>query len=347
MISAGAVRLRMYLATGLSAAEVAAVIVLCGLTFGIGVTFVLALALLLEPAEAAVLLRVSTTFVWGVGVVVLAALAGYLVWGAMRRASILLGAWQLTIPGPTTTLSQIVLAGADLACAGAVLYWLLPPEWHMPYPLFLSAYLLALVAGILSHVPAGLGVFETVLLLALPEIPRDTLIASVLTYRIFYYLLPLLLAVGILAVHELFVYRKHVVRGLELTQNALGGAAPQVMAVIVLAAGTVLLFSGARPVPGERLAFLSAYLPLPLLELSHLAGSLVGLTLLLLGHALYRRVSVAYHLSFWLLIAGILCSLAKGLYWEEAVLLALILGTLWAGRAAFQRPASLLHASRG
>src|SRR4029077_7668239 len=84
------------------------------------------------------------------------------------------------------------------------------------------------------------------------------------------------------------------------------------------------------------------FLPLAVLEASHLAGSVIGLGLLVLARALFRRVEAAYHITVWLLLAGIFASLLKGLDFEEATLLALVLGVLVLGRRAFYRPPAIL-----
>ena len=113
---------------------------------------------------------------------------------------------------------------------------------------------------------------------------------------------------------------------------------PQIAGALTFLAGALLLFSGATPAVDERLAYLDRFLPLAVLEVSHLAGSLIGLGLLVLARALFRRVQAAYHISVWLLLAGIFASLLKGLDFEEATLLALVLGVLALGRRAFYRP---------
>ena len=343
MLSGGAIRLRMYSAVGLSATEVAAVVALVGLTFGIGVTLIVALVLVLEPAAAARLLTIPETLARGAGLSVLAILGAYLGLGALRRRPLQIGAWLLRIPGPATSAGQIALAALDLACAAAVLYVLLPADAAPSYPLFLGTYVLALVAGIVSHVPAGLGVFETVLVLGLPKVPRDALLAAALVYRLVYYLLPLAMAALFAAIHELQLYRTHIMRGLERAQDVLQGVAPQVMAATTFVTGAVLLFSGATPRASGRISVLRDWLPLPLLELSHLMGSLVGLGLMVLASALYRRVSAAYQLALGLSILGVFASLLKGLDWEEAVLVGLAALTLWVTQGAFYRKSSLFE----
>jgi len=54
--------------------------------------------------------------------------------------------------------------------------------------------------GLASHVPGGLGVFEGAMVLMLPELPRDALLAAMLAYRLIYYLGPLCLATVLFAV---------------------------------------------------------------------------------------------------------------------------------------------------
>ena len=68
---------------------------------------------------------------------------------------------------------------------------LLPAAPGLRFPQLLGVFLLAQVAGLVSHVPAGLGVFETVMVLLLaPWLPGDAVLGSVLAYRIVYYLMP-------------------------------------------------------------------------------------------------------------------------------------------------------------
>lgn len=343
--SAGAVRLRLYTAAGLSTTEVAGLAALVGLTFGVGVTFVAGLALLLEPAAAGQLLHLSAGSGRFIGALLLVVVAAYLGFGLLRRDPLRMGSWQWHVPSEGIALGQLILATADLGCAAGALFWLLPADAAVSFPMFLGVYALAVVAGIVSHVPAGLGVFETVLVLALPGVPRESLLAAILAYRAIYYLAPLaaaaMLSAGIL-VHARRVALSDVLDG---ARQVLGWMAPMTVSSVVFIAGALLLFSGSTPTLPERLSLLQDFVPLPLLEVSHLTGSLAGLGLVIVARALYRRVDAAYHLAFWLLSLGAMASLVKGLDYEEALLSALVLGILWLGRDTFNRPASLFARS--
>jgi phosphatidylglycerol lysyltransferase len=122
----------------------------------------------------------------------------------------------------------------------------------------------------------------------------------------------------------------------------LAPVAPQLVGILVFVAGAILLVSGATPGLDARLGRLTEVVPLPLLELSHLAGSVIGVGLLVLARALFRRLAAAYHLTFWLLVGGIAASLLKGLDFEEALYLGLVLLVLWLARRAFYRPSTIM-----
>jgi phosphatidylglycerol lysyltransferase len=224
----------------------------------------------------------------------------------------------------------------------AVLYVLLPAQASIGFAAFAGVYLLALTAGAASNVPGGIGVFEFVLLLLLPGVPEDRLLGALVAYRAIYYFAPFAVALVLLGVHELWVHRAPAVRLVRLLRTLLSAVTPQVIAITVFFAGAVLLFSGATPGLGNRLALLHGFVPLPVLELSHLLGSVVGVGLLVIAHGLYRRLHTAWWLTNWLLCAGILLSLLKGFDYEEALVLAVVVVMLASARERFRRRASLI-----
>jgi phosphatidylglycerol lysyltransferase len=119
------------------------------------------------------------------------------------------------------------------------------------------------------------------------------------------------------------------------------------LAATTLICGAVLLFSGATPTIPDRLHWLYEILPLPVIELSHFLGSLIGICLLLLARGLQRRIDAAYVLTAVFLGVGSVLSLLKGLDYEEAALLSMMLVALLPCRRHFYRRASLLHDSLG
>ena len=114
--------------------------------------------------------------------------------GRPRRSLLVrLGRRSLRLPGLRLSLLQLLITALDVAAAATVLYLLLPET--PPFAAFLLVYLLALAAGVLSHVPGGVGVFEAVLLAAFAgQLGAAPLAAALLLYRLIYVVLPLLLA---------------------------------------------------------------------------------------------------------------------------------------------------------
>jgi uncharacterized membrane protein YbhN (UPF0104 family) len=101
------------------------------------------------------------------------------------------------------SLMQIFVTSIDWAIAGGVLYVLLPSGPSLSFPAFFGVYLLAQLAGVVSHVPGGLGIFETIILLLLePSIPAVNLLGALLAYRGIYYFLPLAVALALLGSYE-------------------------------------------------------------------------------------------------------------------------------------------------
>ncbi len=247
----------------------------------------------------------------------------------------------MRVPSPALSLGQIAVTATDWLLAAAVLWVLLPDQMHITYPHFLGIFMLGQGLGMVSHVPGGLGVFETVLLFSLGDGDRVALTAALLLYRLIYYVLPLMVGSLLLALHEVLP-RMALVRRIGLHLGKWGSAiAPQVFALAVFVAGSILLFSGALPPVRERASLLRDLLPLPAIELSHFLGSLTGATLLILARGLQRRLDGAYHLTILMLAFGMLFSLVKGLDYEEAIILGVMLAALLPCRSEFYRKASL------
>jgi len=338
----GAVRFRMYASAGLTAIDVATVQGFCSLTIGIALATLGGLSLTLEPTHTAAVLHLHPRWAMLVGIMLLSGVGAYATWCILGRTPIEIRGWALRAPRPTLGFAQIILGMCDLSCSTAVLWWLLPPQADMGFLTFVGAYAAAVTAGIVSHVPGGLGVFETVIVFALPDVPVSSLLGSMLIYRAVYYLAPLMVATLLFGIKELSAQRGPLARAHALASLYIAPVVPQVAGTLTFLAGFILLVSGATPGMDARLTVLRNIVPLAILELSHLAGSVIGLGLLVLSRALFRRVHAAYHISFWLLTAGIAASLLKGLDFEEATVLALVLAVLVLGRRAFYRPTSIL-----
>jgi phosphatidylglycerol lysyltransferase len=342
-ISGGAVRYRAYTALGLSAKQIATIIAFGTLTFFLGASVLLGVSLLSNAGMSGSVLHVHAWLALAAGASLLVGVGGYLWLVCTRHAPLKFRKFQIPVPKPRVAFAQIGISCVDMLCATSVLYVLLPREAAIGFFAFAGVYLLALAAGAVSNVPGGIGVFEFVLLLLMPAVPEDRLLGALVAYRAIYYFAPFLIALVLLGAHEVWIHRAPVVRWARVARAFLNAVTPQAIAIAVFLAGAVLLFSGATPSPGDRLALLRNVVPLPVLELSHLLGSVVGVGLLIIAHGLYRRLDTAWWITVWLLCAGILLCLLKGFDYEEATILAVVVIMLVSARARFRRRASLIE----
>jgi len=342
-VTGAAVRYRLYGPERLSIADVAVLAGFNAMTLFVGFAAIVGVSLLAAPAHVSGVLDLSTTWTMALGSIASTCALAYLVIAGVRGREVRIRGRLLRSPGPAMTFSQLVLGVADLSLAATVLWVLLPPEVNVHFLAFIGIYAVACIAGVVSHVPGGAGVFESIVLLLLPDAPRDALVGALFAYRLIYYIGPLSLAAVLLGLNEIFRRRTQ----LKIVQHAaelyIGSIVPALAACFVCLAAVVLLLSGATPAIDSRLSILRHVVPLPVLELSHLAGSVIGVGLLILARALFRKVQAAYYIAFWLLVAGIVASLLKGLDIEEALLLLVALGVLYLGRSSFYRASSLLY----
>ncbi|MEN5198146.1 bifunctional lysylphosphatidylglycerol flippase/synthetase MprF [Pseudomonas wadenswilerensis] len=346
LLSGGSVRYRLYARHGIGAAEVARMTLFASLSLGCALPPLAALATLSNLPAAAAALHLSPALLATIALAVLG-LSAALVYGLYRRrlpeqplADNLLvqaGRRTLRLPGTRLTLLQLFITALDVAAAATVLYLLLPQA--PPFGAFLLVYLLALAAGVLSHVPGGVGVFEAILLAAFADkLGAAPLAAALLLYRLIYVVLPLLLACILLLASE----ARRLLFAQQAIRAASGLAAP-VLAVLVFLSGVVLLFSGATPEIDGRLEHLGFLVPHRLIDASHFGASLIGVLCLLLAQGLRRRLSAAWILTTILLLVGALLSLLKGFDWEEASILTLTACLLAVFRRSFYRPSRLLE----
>lgn len=346
-LSGGGARLRVYSAWGLSAVEVASVQSFCGMTFWMGFLAVGGTVFILEPMALPKSLGLPFNSALPLGFACLAVLG--LVAGAssLGKKSVRLGNREIPLPTLRTIVGQVVLSSVDWGLAAAVLFVLLPAG-SLGFPGFLGLFMLAQVAGLASQMPGGLGVFETALLYLLrPHLSGPDVMGALLAYRGIYYLLPLVSAALLMGVNEAALHGagKGARPGkIWKSLSPLVPLIPGLLAAAVFLGGVALLFTGVLPVETERLHALTLWVPLPVLEVSHFAASLLGVGLLFLARGLARRLDGAYALNLIFLAGGIVLSFFRGLDFEAAILLGAILLALLPCRKCFYRKSALFGA---
>ncbi len=342
MLTGASVRSRLYTAWGLPTTLIARIIGFTATTLWLGVLTVAGLALVLEPSAIAPLLHLPPAAAFGSGVTALVLVGAYLGWCVRQGPPLRVRGWRFEPPAPALALGQLGASALDWLAAAAVLYVLLPAGTAPSFPAFAGIFVVAQALGLASHVPGGLGVFEgALLLLTHGRVPTAALAGALVAFRLFYYFGPLLLATALLAGHEALRHRERIGTVSRAARRLVAAFTAPLIAVAVFTTGAVLLVSGATPTVGWRLRLLAEFVPLPVLEASHFAASVIGMALLLLAYGLVRRLRDAWQLTAILLVVAVATSLLKGLDYEEATLALVTLGCLLPARQRFYRRASL------
>lgn len=343
-LSGGAIRFRAYSRLGLKPEEIARVIAFVTLSFGLSLAAITALAVLAVAPRIADIAGVDPVVLRLCATAVLLGLGTVLFLGRNGRSLRLPGV-SLRLPDSRTASRQFLISVLDIAASATTLYVLLP-ETHVGWPTFLAVYVAAIGLGMLSHVPAGLGVFEAVMMAGLSQsISLDSLLGALLLYRVVYYVLPLLLAILVLLVTETRqMASRPAIAG--ITQVAVK-LAPALVSAFALLIGSLLIFSSVVPTGPDNLEYLSGVVPLPLLEGAHFMSSMLGLALVISARGLGQRLDGAWWVAMASSLAALLVSLPTAAAWHQMVLLGLLMVALFLNRAAFDRPANLFGQALG
>ena len=182
LLISGAIRARFYERYGVSLTQVAGTTLFAAMSFGVGLSALsgagLVLASQADLAHTAIPPMVGRALGW----TLLAGSAGYVVLCAVRRRPITGFGRSVTLPSLRDALAQLVLGVVDNGIAAAIL-WILLPAGGPSYITFVGAYAVACIAGLISSVPGGAGVFESAMAALLPGVEPAALAADTVRGR--------------------------------------------------------------------------------------------------------------------------------------------------------------------
>lgn len=208
VFSGAMVRYRAYSSKGLTAAQVAALVLLCSYTFAFGNIFLGGLLLTWDPGMLQRLAGFLPDLVTNPGmarVVGLSCLGFVLLYAAgslLRMPPFRWGHFEIEYPRPEVMFRQLFAAPLELIGAAGIIYFALPDVGNPGYLVVLGAFLLSFSAALVSHAPGGLGVFELLFIKLMPDVPRLEVLAALLVWRLFYLIIPLLAALVVVALFE-------------------------------------------------------------------------------------------------------------------------------------------------
>lgn len=208
VVSGGMVRYRAYSSKGLTAAQVAVLVAVCSLTFGLGTVLLSGLISVFEPEQ---LQRfggllppyfTNPTTARAIGFVLLALVVVYLIGSVFGFKPLVIHGFRLEYPRPAVAIRQFLAAPLELLGAAGIIYFALPEVGNPGYFVVLGVFLASFSAALMSNAPGGLGVFELLFINAMPATPKVEVLAALLVFRLFYLLIPLCLSVVVVILFE-------------------------------------------------------------------------------------------------------------------------------------------------
>jgi uncharacterized membrane protein YbhN (UPF0104 family) len=194
LVGGVAFRYRLYSRLGLGNQTITRVLGFSMLTNWLGYLVVAGAAFCFWPLALPPTWKIGNEGLRILGAVLLAVALAYVVLCASARGRV----WRVRghafkTPTLPMALLQLAMSCANWSLIGGVIWFLL--QGQVGYVHVLAVLLVAAVAGVVTHVPAGLGVLEAVFVALLAhQVAEPQLLAALLAYRGLYYLLPLVVA---------------------------------------------------------------------------------------------------------------------------------------------------------
>ena len=207
VFTGGAIRFRIYSDYGLNAIDVAKICFISGLTFWLGNTVVLGIGMAMHPWAASAMDLLPPAINRLIAFGCLAGIAIYFIWLVMgeNRRELGQNGWKVILPSARLTLLQILIGVVDLGFCALAMYLLMPAQPGIDFISLAVVFILATLLGFASHAPGSIGVFDAAMLVALPQFGREELLATLVIYRVLYFLIPFGIAVSIMGTRELWL----------------------------------------------------------------------------------------------------------------------------------------------
>lgn len=215
LLGGNAVRYRLYSSWGFSLLEIVAFVSILSITFWLGLFLLAGIAFIALPIHLPPEVSEKLYFsqhTWGV--IFLVSVAAYLMACLFIRKPIRYRDFEVSLPPFKLSVMQLVVSAGDFLLASTVLYSLMPPDVvgsgpdQINFSTVLIAYISAQIAAVVTHVPGGYGLLESITLSFLPDSASAQVISAVILFRLIYYFLPVAVAGLIFLYNEYRISRR-------------------------------------------------------------------------------------------------------------------------------------------
>lgn len=206
VVASAAIRFRIYSRWGLGLIDIGKICFIAGLTFWLGNITALGIGMASMPEAARAVDQIPS---WGnqaIGIAALTALLAYLMWVWSKQRVLGRKGASVTLPSGSMTVVQIGIGLADLSCCSLVMYLLMPSLPAVDFIPLAVIVVFGTLLGFASHAPGAIGALDAAMLVGLPTFDRAELVATLLLYRLLYFVAPFGLALAVLGLREAYIH---------------------------------------------------------------------------------------------------------------------------------------------
>lgn len=219
-----------------------------------------------------------------------------------------------------------------------LLFWIVAHVLNIPISLthLFPIFTVAACAGIISMIPGGLGSFDLVILMGFEfyHIPSEKVLLVLLLYRLSYYFIPFIFAIGLFGKYYLNLLDAQYK---QIFNVIIKNLSHWILTLLVFISGIILLLSASLPGVLDRIKFIREFLASPLMGFSHQLTVVAGFLLILLSRGIEYKVRWAYYSTLAVLIFASLLCLVKGFDYEETIYLSIVALMLIISKKRFYR----------
>ena len=188
---------------------------------------------------------------------------------------------------------------------------------------FFPIFVTAIAVAIISMSPSGIGTFDLTLLVGLKSlgVASEKVMLAVFLYRITYYIVPLLIGLG-LYISELWIKVDKDIK--DLVSSNLSKVAHYGLILLVLSAGIVLLISQVMPGAIERVHLIKKLFGFKIMYISGAISIVIGFLLIAMSSIITFKSKSVYKITMVLVVVGGILSLIKGFDYEESLYLLVV-----------------------
>lgn len=332
LLGGSTVRYRLYSAWGFTPIDIIRLVLMLAVTFWVGAMGLAGALFMFVPLEFPEELGINLVSVRPLGFVLFGLCILYhLICWKLDGRSIHIFKKEFALPPLHIAVAQTIVSGLDLIVAAACLYVLLPTDGAVDFIDFLPNYLLAQVAVVLTHVPGGVGVLEVIIVNLTHQISISVVFASILIFRVIYYIVPLLFASVLLGINEVLlqVSKKNQDEG----RLALNDWLLTTFKYVTFVVGVFFCLSVVFPFKNSATLFC----PYEIAIFAYWLRGVVGVVLLVFAYGLDRKQKNHWYLIVFALIGGLISVVLTGGGWIQASIVLVLLVPLLMSHKKFTR----------